>query len=95
MSNKAWTNEELDKLIKLYPYMRMDYLLTQLPGRSRYSIYCKARYLGLRSNPERMNIIRFVSENPSLSARKIAGIIGANISTVDYYKRKFLQNETC
>lgn len=43
-----WSSEELDRLRKLYPLHRKDYLMREFPGRTYAQITAMARYLKVK-----------------------------------------------
>lgn len=52
MTGRAWTEQELEILRRLYPIGNMAELLDALPGRTRASTQTKARDLGIRKTNE-------------------------------------------
>ena len=79
MSGRAWTKEEDDLLIKMYPTSFAGEIRDIL-GRSLSSIYCRVSILGMKSSPEKIRRAGMISASHpnNIASRFKKGHIPAN-----------------
>lgn len=84
-----WTPEEVDILVKHYPYMQAKCLVELLPRHTVESIYLKARQMGVKANICNDDVAALFSIG--MTNTQIADELGRSPKTIYYHKRKLNQ----